>query len=198
MIINFPILAIFAYLMGSIPFGYIIPKLKGVDIRSIGSKATSGTNVSRALGWRWGLLSAFLDVIKAMIPVYISMQYITNPWHLIFIALMPTLGHIFPVWLKFKGGKGGSTFYGATVALIGFKTFLIFFIAFVLILLASKTTSVANLFFPWVLVILISLYIKEDYLIIYSMTGALFLTIALRENMQRIIDGTEPKTAFKF
>lgn len=195
--INFIPLLIFAYLLGSIPFGFVIPKLKGIDIRTIGSKATSATNVARALGWRWGILSGFLDVLKGVIPAWLALNYLTNEWQIIVVALLPVAGHIFPVWLKFKGGRGAGTFFGATIVLIGLKFFLSFFIIWILILLLTKIMSLTNLIFPWILSILLLIFFPFPYFI-YGILGASLITFALRENIKRLRQGVEPRVSFRW
>jgi glycerol-3-phosphate acyltransferase PlsY len=194
--INFIILAIVAYLFGSIPFGYIIPKMKGIDIRTIGSKATSTTNVSRALGWRWAVLSGALDVIKGVIPALLAISYLTNEWQIIIVCLMPVVGHVFPVWLKFKGGKGAAPFFGATIVLIG-PIFLLYFLIWILVLVILRIMSLTNILFPWILAILLLLFFPFSYFV-YGILGAALITIALRENIKRLIKGVEPKVAFKW
>jgi glycerol-3-phosphate acyltransferase PlsY len=196
---SFILFLVFAYLMGSIPFGYLIPKMRGIDIRSVGSKATSSTNVSRAMGWRWGIVNVVMDILKAFIPTMLALNYLTNDWEIVAAAIMPVIGHVFPVWLKFKGGKGGAPLYGSLIALVGVKSpiFFVGVVIFIIILAVSKRMSVANLIFPWTLVILVSLFGGKNYLVAYSLLGALFVTIALRENIQRLRNGTEPKTSFK-
>lgn len=197
---SFILFLIFAYLMGSIPFGYLIPKMKGIDIRNVGSKATSSTNVSRALGWRWGIVNGLLDLSKAFIPTMLALNYLTNDWEIVAVAAMPILGHVFPVWLKFKGGKGGAPLYGSMIALVGFQSPILFIgiASFAAILIISRTMSVANLMLSWILIPLAFLFGGKDYLIAFSILGALFVTIALRENIKRLRAGTEPKTPFKF
>lgn len=191
---------IFAYLMGSIPFGYLIPKMKGVDIRNVGSKATSSTNVSRALGWRWGIVNIVMDVLKAYVPTTLAVSYLHSDWEIVAAAIMPVIGHVFPVWLKFRGGKGGAPLYGSMIALIGLNSIVVLvgLACFVAILAISRRMSVANLFFSWILVVLVSLLDGRSYLVAFSLLGALFVTVALRENIQRLRDGVEPKTSFKF
>jgi glycerol-3-phosphate acyltransferase PlsY len=195
----FVLFLIFAYLMGSIPFGYLIPKMRGIDIRNVGSKATSSTNVSRAMGWRWGIVNIVMDVLKAFIPTTLALIYLHNDWEIVLAAIMPVIGHVFPVWLKFKGGKGGAPLYGSMIALVGFKSIVVLvgLACFIAILAISKRMSVANLFFSWTLVILVSLLDGRSYLVAFSLLGALFVTVALRENIQRLRNGTEPKTSFK-
>jgi acyl phosphate:glycerol-3-phosphate acyltransferase len=196
--LDFILLALFAYLLGSIPFGFIIPKMKGVDIRTIGSKATSTTNVSRALGWRWAILSGALDVIKGIIPAYLALSYLTNEWEIILVCLLPAVGHVFPVWLNFKGGKGAAPFFGATAMLIGIKIFLTFFIIWILILLVIRIMSLTNIVFPWILSALFyALHYPAPYFV-YAILAGLVIAVAMRENIKRLIDGTEPRVVFKW
>src|SRR4030042_4805848 len=114
-------LIIFGYLLGSIPSGYLVSKAKGMDIRKIGSGNIGGTNVIRALGFKWGLLVAILDILKGVIPVYLAMRFFFFDWQIALVALTPVLGHIFPVWLKFKGGKGVATTIAILFLLLNWK-----------------------------------------------------------------------------
>lgn len=187
---------IFSYLLGSIPFGFIIPKAKGIDIRKIGSKGTTATNVARALGWKWGVLSGALDVLKSVIPTYFSINYLENEWQIIPVALMPTVGHIFPVWLNFKGGRGASTFFGAAVMIVGLRFFLASFLIWILILYFSRVMSLTNLLFGWIFSFLLLLFYPCYFL--FGFLGACLLTFALRENIKRLKEGKEPKVSFKW
>jgi len=194
---DFILLSIFAYFLGSVPFGFLIGKLKRIDIRKIGSKSTTSTNVARALGWRWGTISATLDFSKGLIPALLAKIYLISPWQIIFIALLPTIGHVLPIWLKFRGGKGASTFYASTLVLIGPQYFLPLLPILILILLLSKTMSMGNILFPWVLVIFISLFFSLPYQV-FSFLGATFLLFAFRENIKRIRNGVEPQISLKW
>ncbi len=194
---NFIFISLFAYLLGSVPFGFLIGKLKGVDIRKIGSQSTTSTNVARALGWRWGVISATLDFSKGLIPVLLAKVYLISPWQIIFIALLPTVGHVLPIFLKFRGGKGASTFYASTLVLIGPQYFLPLLPILILILLLSKTMSMGNILFPWVLVIFISLFFSLPCQV-FSFLGATFLLFAFRENIKRIKKGIEPQISLKW
>jgi glycerol-3-phosphate acyltransferase PlsY len=195
--IQFIILSIIAYLFGSIPFGFLIPKVNGVDIRTIGSKATSTTNVSRALGWRWALLTGVLDVVKGFIPAYLAVIFLSNIWMIIFVCLLPTVGHVFPIWLKFKGGKGASTYFGATLALITFKWFILFFLIWLLLVFATRIMSLSNLIFPWFMAVMLGIFFPFPYFI-YGVLSAMLITFALRGNISRLLKGTEPKVSFKW
>src|SRR4030042_1853772 len=117
-------LIILGYLLGSFPTGFLLCKVKGIDIQKIGSGATGGTNVSRALGWGWGAFVGIMDVLKGLVPVYLAINFLSSDWQIAIVAVFPVLGHIFPVWLKFKGGKGVATTIGVLFFLIGIKGLL--------------------------------------------------------------------------
>jgi acyl phosphate:glycerol-3-phosphate acyltransferase len=122
------LLLLVAYLVGSIPFGLIIGRLRGVDIRQHGSKNIGATNVGRVLGRGWGWLCFVLDMLKGAAPVLIAGFVMgtlgTRPddmaqsqmWLWLAVAMAATLGHIFPLYLGFKGGKGVATGFGALAA----------------------------------------------------------------------------------
>ena len=194
--LNFILFLVLGYLFGSVPFGFIIPKFKRIDIRKIGSKGTTGTNVSRALGWRWGALVAMLDVLKSVIPIYLAMNYLPGGWPLNLVALMPTVGHIFPVWLNFKGGRGASTFFGASLVLVGLKFFLLSFVIWITILVLFRIMSLTNLLFAWVFTVLLLLFFPQYF--VFGVLGACLLTFALRENIKRLREGKEPRVSFKW
>ena len=148
---KFIFLSIFAYLVGSIPSAFLIGKLKGIDVRKIGSKSITDTNLARALGWRYGMISAIMDVLKGVIPTLLAKNILSDGWQIILVAFLPTLGHDFPIYLKFKhGGRGASTFFGASLALISFKFFLPVFLIWILIFYLTKMTGLTNFIFPWI------------------------------------------------
>ena len=194
---TFIALAIGAYLLGSIPFGFLVGQWKGVDVLQIGSKSASSTNVSRALGWKWGSVSALLDFSKGFLPAYLATVLLSSHWQIVIVALLPMVGQVFPVFLRFNGGKGASTFYGATLALVGPWYFVCFFPILVLIFLVTRKTSLANLIFPWILAVLTYVFFPSYYAI-FAVLGASFLTFALRGNIRRLIEGIEPDTPLKW
>jgi glycerol-3-phosphate acyltransferase PlsY len=190
---TFVALAILAYLLGSVPFGFLVGKWRGVDVLQIGSKSASSTNVSRALGWKWGTVSALLDFSKGFLPAYLGAHLLSSHWQIVVVALLPMVGQVFPIFLRFKGGKGASTFYGATLGLIGPFYFVCFFPILILIFAVTRKTSLANLLFPWILVLLTYVFLPLYYAI-FAVIGASFLTFALRSNIKRLLKGTEPDT----
>jgi len=136
---------IIGYLSGSIPFGYIISKFKNIDIRKQGSGNIGGTNVGRTLGFKYGLLVGILDVLKAIVPIYIASQYLIIDWQMALVSISPVIGHIFPVWLNFKGGKGVATTFASIFIILGWRYSLIFLAFWALLLYLLKIMSLTNL-----------------------------------------------------
>jgi len=188
---EFLTIGIISYLMGSIPFGFILTKtfLKK-DIREIGSGNIGATNALRTGNKLIGYSTLLLDVIKAILPVlYVK---INHP-ELIYIAsLCAFLGHVFPVWLKFKGGKGVATYVGILFTINIFLGF-IFCVSWLLVFLVSKYSSLSSLIGS--LTIPIYIFFNDQ------MSNALFFGIMFvlifythRENIKRLKNKEESKT----
>ena len=138
MYIIFVFAVIGAYLLGSIPFGVIIAKAHSKDLRSIGSGNIGATNVARALGRKWAYLCFFLDVLKGLIPM-LAIIFFARPlskqadieqvlylWLWLVVGIAAILGHIFPLYLQFKGGKGVATSLGVALGLWPYYTICAF------------------------------------------------------------------------
>ncbi|TET84112.1 MAG: glycerol-3-phosphate 1-O-acyltransferase PlsY [Candidatus Nealsonbacteria bacterium] len=192
-IANLIFLIIFGYLLGSIPWGYLISKAKRIDIRKVGSGNIGGTNVLRILGFKWAALVSILDVIKGVIPAYLAINFLVSDWQIALVAISPILGHIFPAWLKFKGGKGVATTFGVLFLLLGWKFFLILLLIWLLVLAIFKIMSFTNLlmasFFP--LILWLSSFSLAYY--IFGIILAILIWWTHRENLQRIKEGRESK-----
>ncbi len=195
--INLIILIIFGYLLGSIPWGYLFCKARGVDIRQVGSGAIGGTNVSRVLGMKFGILVGILDVAKAAVPVYLAVRFLFLDWQVALVALTPILGHIFPVWLRFKGGKGVASVFGVLFVLLNWQAVLALAIIQVIALVSVRVMSFASLtmasFIP--LVIVVFSYSLPFYVL--GIVLAVLIWWAHRENLQRIKEGKESQFKFK-
>jgi glycerol-3-phosphate acyltransferase PlsY len=191
------LLLLFGYLLGSIPSGYLISKRKGVDIRKVGSGNIGGTNVSRAFGLKWGVVVGILDVLKGVIPAYLALKYLSSDWQIALVAISPVLGHIFPVWLKFKGGKGVATSAGALFVLLGYKYVLILFLIWILTLLIVRVMSFASLSMASFIPLMLWLDSRSlgYFALGVALSGLIFW--AHRENIKRIKEQTEPKFKFK-
>ena len=184
-------IGIISYLMGSIPFGFILTKIfLKKDIREIGSGNIGATNALRTGNKLIGYATLILDIIKAVIPViYVKL----NHPELIYIAsLCAFLGHVFPIWLKFKGGKGVATYVGILFTiniLLGF----IFCVSWLLIFLISKYSSLSSLIGS----LTIPVYIFfNDQMSNTFFFGIMFVLIFYthRENIKRLKNKEESKT----
>ena len=138
------IVILFSYLSGSIPFGLILTKIFGdQDIRNIGSGNIGATNVLRTGNKFLAALTLLLDILKGYIPVIIAQQYF--PGLIQLSCLLAFLGHVFPVWLKFKGGKGVATYLGILLAL-SIQLGLLFMFTWLVVSLIFKYSSVSSMF----------------------------------------------------
>lgn len=182
---------VLGYLVGSIPFGFIFVKLsKNVDLRSYGSGSTGATNVSRVLGKKVAAFVAVLDALKAIGAYAIVINLTANPLAAFIAALAAIVGHCYPVWLGFKGGKGVSTSFGAAILINTLPAILTFFV-FIFAVIASKRVSIGSLTAAWTF-FGISVFTKVAAMpMIFAIFLAIFLTITHRENIKRIIEGKE-------
>ena len=138
------IVILFSYLSGSIPFGLILAKIfGGQDIRNIGSGNIGATNVLRTGNKFLAALTLALDILKGYVPVIITQQYF--PGLIQLSCLLAFLGHVFPVWLKFKGGKGVATYLGILLAL-SIQLGLLFMFTWLVVSLIFKYSSVSSMF----------------------------------------------------
>ena len=187
---DYLIIIIISYLLGSIPFGLILTKIfLKKDIRDIGSGNIGATNALRSGNRLIGYSTLLLDIIKAIFPVlYIKINY---PDLVYISALSVFLGHVFPVWLKFNGGKGVATFVGIIFSL-NIIYFLIFGITWILTFLISKYSSLSSLVAT--LSIPIYLFFTNGNQIIFF--GIMFVLIFYthRENIKRLKNKEEIKT----
>ena len=107
-----------AYLAGAIPFGFLIGKMRGVDVRTVGSKNIGATNVFRTVGKKWGLLAFLCDFLKGFVPVLLAKKFGGEAHLPLVVGLMTVVGHMFTCFMKFKGGKGIATGFGMLVGLL--------------------------------------------------------------------------------
>lgn len=190
---NFIFLLIFGFLLGSIPFGYLVAKIKGVNIKNFGSGATGATNISRAFGLKWAVVVAILDILKAGIPVYLALISPMPEWQISLICLAPVIGHIFTPWLKFKGGKGIACFVPSLIAFAGIWNFLILFIIWIILVKKVKLMAMVNLILMFLIPFFFWFYTNS---ITYFVLGILFFLIILwshRENVYRLYNQKELK-----
>ena len=140
---DFITVILFSYLSGSIPFGLIVTKIfQGQDVRKIGSGNIGATNVLRAGNKYLAILTLALDVLKGFVPVFLSQEYFPELIYLSCIIVF--LGHIFPIWLKFRGGKGVATYLGILFAL-SLQLSLLFIFTWIVVLLIFRYSSVSSM-----------------------------------------------------
>ena len=183
-------ISLYSYLLGSIPFGLILTKffLKK-DPRDIGSGNIGATNVLRTGNRFLGALTLILDIFKAYIAVTITYKYYND--YIYLSALLCFLGHIFPVWLKFKGGKGVAVYLGILFALSIYFG-IIFIICWMLILYLTKYSSVSSLTSAGI-IFLYSIYLKNSFESIFLFIILIIVIYTHRENIVRLKEKTENK-----
>lgn len=179
-----------SYICGSIPFGLILTKafLKK-DIRNVGSGNIGATNVLRGGNKFLGYLTLLLDIMKAAIPV---LYFKNNVPEFVYISgLSAIIGHIFPIWLKFKGGKGVATYLGILLVL-NYNLAIIFVFIWVLSILTTKISSLSSLISITVILIYILVDNTETSIYFFLITSVL-IYFNHKENIKRILDKSEKK-----
>lgn len=197
------------YLFGSFPTGYFVGRLTGVDIRAVGSGNIGATNVLRVLGKRWGYTVFFVDAFKGFAAVrvafFIAGHMPSPPQHPeyfgILAAMLCIVGHTFPVWLRFKGGKGVATSAGA---LFGLMPLVVPFIVLIWIILFEITryVSVASIIASVSLPVAVWLFLRWGYLegaalFYFSIAIAGLVLWRHRSNFSRLLHGTEQRFSRK-
>jgi acyl phosphate:glycerol-3-phosphate acyltransferase len=193
-------LAIFAFLWGGIPTGYVVVKLlKGEDIRNFGSGNIGATNVRRVLGMRWFFGVLLLDAFKGAVPMLLAwMIPDSSGLDRVVAAACAIGGSLFSPWLGFRGGKGIGTSLGALFVIAPFPM-LASIIAFIIILFAWNYVSIASLIAALIFPVSVFVFelirgVRHDtILLIFSVIVAFMLIVMHRANLLRVANGTEPK-----
>ena len=178
------------YLLGSVPFGMVLTRLAGTpDIRSIGSGNIGATNVLRT--GRKGLAAATLggDLLKGTVAVLIT-NWLWSPDHAMVAGLGAFLGHLFPVWLRFKGGKGVATYIGILLGL-AWPAVLAFGLIWIVVALICRYSSLAGLIAATLMPVFLW-FIGDGPQAVFILLLTLALWITHRENIHRLLAGTEP------
>ncbi len=185
------IVGIICYLLGSIPFGFILTKIfLKKDIRDIGSGNIGATNALRTGNKFIGYATLFFDIIKAVLPViYIKINY---PELLYIASLCTFLGHVFPIWLRFKGGKGVATYVGILFA-INIYFGLVFVVSWLITFLLSKFSSLSSLVASISVPIYLLFLTQFDQVIFFTIMFVLIF-FTHRENIKRLKNKEETKT----
>ncbi len=187
---------VLGYLSGSIPFGLILTRLAGtVDIREIGSKSIGATNVLRTGRRDLAAATVLLDALKGTIPVLIAMKWGIGPAVLAGVGAF--IGHLYPVWLKFAGGKGVATYIGVLLGL-WWPGLLIFAVVWLTVAFVTRYSSASALAASVVVPVSSFFLVKGGMLLPLALSGmAVLLWIRHRANIERLLAGTEGKIGQK-
>ena len=187
--INLIIVAVYSYLLGSIPFGLVLTKIfLKKDIREIGSGNIGTTNVLRTGKKSLAVTTLMLDLLKGYFSIIITFTYFENL--ISYSALICFIGHIFPVWLKFKGGKGVATYLGVILAL-SYKFFLIFGITWLVLSFLFRYASLSSIISSLIVFVYSYLFINNFSLILFIFFVIIIYTH--RENIVRLKNSEESK-----
>jgi len=187
------IVFILSFLLGSLPFGYLIGKLKGVDVRNYGSGNIGATNVSRVLGKKYGLLVLFLDALKGAAAVLIARAAGLPAEYQVLAGISAIAGHCFSPWLGFKGGKGVATALGAFLV-ISPKTTLVAFLIFLAVLLTTRYVSLSSITAALSYPLLYKVFEKPSpFSFIVVSLGALLIVAKHHSNIKRLLKGEEKR-----
>ena len=185
------IIILISYLLGSIPCGFLLTKIfLNKDIRKIGSGNIGATNALRTGNKTLGYATLILDILKAIIPVIFVKIYYSE--YLYISSLCVFLGHVFPVWLKFKGGKGVATYIGILCCIniyLGISFGIVWLITFVMFKYSSLSSLVAALSIP-----IINFLFFNDQIFYFFIIMFILIFYTHRENIKRLLNRTESKT----
>ena len=202
----FLILLLISYLLGSIPFGYIVSRMKGVDITKVGSGNIGMANVFRNVGPIYGVTVLFLDAFKGFLPTFVAINYNLLDYQVLMIGLASIIGHSFSVFLRFRGGKGVATSFGVFLAIspiVSAIGLIIWIISVIItrysslgsILAASFVFSISFslLIFNFNFDIFLSEYKGSKVFLISLIIVSFIILVKHRDNFIRIIQGRENK-----
>ena len=193
------IVALFGYLIGSVPFAYIIGELfYRTDVRDYGSGNLGGSNTGRVLGKKAGIAVMTLDLLKVTLSVFLALKISDHSWNMACAALSAALGHCYPIYARFRGGKAVAALYGFLFALwscAGYSA-LVFFVpllSFLIVLVLFKIVSLSSILSSIAAVVYI--FVIKSHSSVCLTVAVFVVLILLRHsgNIQRMISGTERK-----
>ena len=193
------LVAIIAYLIGSIPFGYLVVRAKGGgDVRQTGSGGTGATNVSRRAGKTAGVFTLLLDALKGALAVMVAKSVLNadnTDWLIAAAAIAVIVGHIFPIWLAFRGGKGVATGVGVFLVVVPMAV-LCAAVIFVAVVALTKYVSLGSILAVATIPLFVWLFVLEvdlKPLLTAALVGASLIVYAHRGNIARLMSGTESR-----
>lgn len=186
------LLLLFSYVLGSVPVGFLLGARAGIDVRRAGSGNIGATNVARVMGWQSGLVTFLGDVAKGLVPVILALQLDFGVTGGVLSGLGAFFGHLYPVFLKFQGGKGVATALGVLLALAPLATSLLALV-FAASAAASRTVSVSSLSAAAAAPLLLWLLSYPPPVVAVGFVIAMMIFIRHRENIRRLMRGIEPR-----
>lgn len=181
---------IFAYLLGSIPVGIVLAKLKGQDPRKVGSGNIGATNVMRTSGKAIGVLTLVGDIVKGLLPTWLAIEVGEPKLIVAAVGLAAFLGHLFPIYIRFRGGKGVATAVGFFLALEP-AAVIISACVFIMVLLLWRYVSAGSLVGTALMPALLLLFSAPIEYVVVSLVVAIFIYCKHRDNIKRLLAGTE-------
>jgi glycerol-3-phosphate acyltransferase PlsY len=184
------------YLLGSFPSGYVVGRLRGIDIRQWGSGRLGGTNVLRSAGPWAAILAVLGDVAKGVVAVFVARALVGSPSAEVLAGLAAILGHDFSIFLSFSGGRGVATTLGALGALY-WPASLILALLGLSVVAASRYASLASLtiatLMPFATLYLVLFADKPTWYLVYGLAAGILIVVLHKGNIQRLLAGTERK-----
>jgi glycerol-3-phosphate acyltransferase PlsY len=207
------LLLFFIYLIGSVPMGYLVVRIrKGIDIRTVGSGAIGATNVSRELGRTWGIIVAILDIVKGLLAGSIAIFFFEGIlWEMGLAVFLVVLGHVYPAFIRFKGGKGVATFAGSLLPFLAlclfefphpwtYAGFVGVIGSWFLLHKLLKRMGLSSILLMGLIIVyfggllLFTGFTAYFTVTVFIMVTAIFVVVNHRGNIVRLWNGKEPKT----
>jgi len=189
-------LVVFAYFLGSLPTAYLLVRLMtGKDVRATGSGNVGATNALRTAGWKVGAVVTVIDLLKGAIPVWLMYRFNPESGWVAAAMLAAVLGHCYPVWLKFKGGKGVATCFGAFLVIAPLSALAALGL-WILVLVISRWVALASMVASASFPLILKLIDRPDLVTLVSVSAAAVIIILRHSsNIRGILTGTEVKTS---
>ena len=198
---KYVLLSLLAYFCGAIPSGVWIGKMvKGIDIRTVGSKNSGATNAYRTLGVKCGIATLILDALKGYLPLYIASHFNISDKYIVVIGLIAIFAHSMSCFLNFKGGKGVATSLGVFLFLAP-KAVLVTFLGFAIVVYFTRYVSLSSITGAIILPIMVAILpakegVDKMTLVALSFVIGAFVIYKHRSNISRLLNGTESKITF--
>lgn len=183
-----------AYLLGSIPFAYLAGRARGIDLRTVGSGNLGAANVFRTLGKGWGAGVMAADIGKGVVAVLLARALVDDPWPAV-AAGAAMAGHVFPVWLRFKGGKGVAVGAGAVIGLMPLAAVLLVGL-WAVVLVTTRYSSLASIVAAAAATPVVWTLGYPTSRVVFVALGAAAVLVLHRGNMERLAQGRENRISF--